>query len=662
MMSVTESNAMTKTPIPLLSISPVLSKKMSKINSLDAAAQAAPMLVRRKSGDINHIATLSSSVLPAFGTIINDSHLQLRRFIIAPFDRRYRWWQTFLVVLVIYSAWASPFELAFSHIATGSLWPVDLVVDWFFAIDIVLTFFVAYLDKHTYLLVDDCKKIALRYIVRLGFIMDVASTLPFQHLYGLFRGRTNRSAVFGFLNLLRLWRLRRASKLFSRMEKDTRFSYHWIRIVKLICVTLFVVHSVGCLQYWMAIHYHDKHKTWLGAQIGNFEDISIWKRYTYSLYWTITTLTTVGYGDLHAVNTTEKIANTFFMFFNIGLTAYLIGNMTNLIVRRAIGTFAMRDEEHHIERFASTNRLPETLQEQMLAHIHHKYEMLEWQQGEELQNLPKALRSSIGQHLFKKTLQKAYFFKEVSDSLIVHLITEVKAEYFPPKVDIILQNEMPKDFYIIVYGQVELLIYKDGTEQILSKLGHYEMAGEIAVLFNIPQPFTVRTKRCTQVLRISHQDFKDIVRQHDDDGQTIISNVTEHLKDLEREIRDEIPLVTELFCDLNHATEQSISKDKVHECEASSVVHDGSAKGATLCSTTQRSLMRLVIHGHHPNKTDTAQSSKPGKLIHLPETMEDLLQLAEEKFGKIGSQIIMNDGSEVEELSVLRENDHLFYC
>ncbi|RZC75347.1 hypothetical protein C5167_050830 [Papaver somniferum] len=632
-MSATESTGMTQTPIPLISISPVLSKKMSKINSLDAAAEAAPMLVRRKSGDINHIATLSSSVLPAFGTIVNDSHLQLQRFIIAPFD-------------LIYSAWASPFELAFSHIATGSLWPVDLVVDGFFAIDIVLTFFIAYLDKHTYLLVDDRKKIALRYIVRLGFIMDVASTLPFQQLYGLFRGRTNRSAVFGFLNLLRLWRLRRASKLFSRMEKDTRFSYHWIRIVKLIFVTLFVVHSVGCLQYWMAIHYHDKHKTWLGAQIGNFEDISIWKRYNYSLYWTITTLTTVGYGDLHAVNTTEKIANTFFMFFNIGLTAYLIGNMTNLIVRRAIGTFAMRDEEHHIERFASTNRLPEALQEQMLAHIHHKYEMLEWQQGEELQNLPKALRSSI----------------EVSDSLIVHLITEVKAEYFPPKVDIILQNEMPKDFYIIVYGQVDLLIYKDGTEQILSKLGHYEMAGEIAVLFNIPQPFTVRTKRCTQVLRISHQDFKEIVRQHDDDGQTIISNVTEHLKDLETEIRDEIPFVTELLGDLNHATEQSISKDKVHEPDASSVVHDGSAKGASLCSTRPRSLMRLVIHGHHPNKTDTAESSKPGKLIHLPETIEDLLQLAEKKFGKTGSQIIMNDGSEVEELSVLRENDHLFYC
>lgn len=73
-----------------------------------------------------------------------------------------RWWQTFLVVLVVYSAWASPFELAFGKIATGSLMPVDLAVDALFAVDIIITFFVAYLDKSTYLLVDDHKKIALR--------------------------------------------------------------------------------------------------------------------------------------------------------------------------------------------------------------------------------------------------------------------------------------------------------------------------------------------------------------------------------------------------------------------------------------------------------------------------------------------------------------------
>lgn len=67
-----------------------------------------------------------------------------------------------MVVLVVYSAWASPFELAFKKVATGSLMIVDLIVDSFFVVDIILTFFVAYLDKNTYLLEDDHKKIAGR--------------------------------------------------------------------------------------------------------------------------------------------------------------------------------------------------------------------------------------------------------------------------------------------------------------------------------------------------------------------------------------------------------------------------------------------------------------------------------------------------------------------
>lgn len=86
-----------------------------------------------------------------------------------------RLWQAFLVLLVVYSAWSSPFELAFSKASTGALLPVDLVVDAFFAIDIILTFFVAYLDKSTYLLVEEHKKIALRYVR----ISDLSITVIF---------------------------------------------------------------------------------------------------------------------------------------------------------------------------------------------------------------------------------------------------------------------------------------------------------------------------------------------------------------------------------------------------------------------------------------------------------------------------------------------------
>ena len=66
--------------------------------------------------------------------------------------------------------------------------------------------------------------------------------------------------------------------------------------------------------------------------MANFHDQSLWIRYVTSIYWSITTLTTTGYGDLHATNTKEMIFDIFYMLFNLGLTSYLIGNMTNLVV------------------------------------------------------------------------------------------------------------------------------------------------------------------------------------------------------------------------------------------------------------------------------------------------------------------------------------------
>lgn len=115
----------------------------------------------------------------------------------------------------------------------------------------------------------------------------------------------------------------------------------FIFLFKPFQVTLFAVHSAGCFYYWLATHHKAKDDTWIGSQVHHFEEKSIWLGYVYSMYWSIVTLTTVGYGDLHAENTGEKIFNIFYMLFNIGLTAYLIGNMTNLIVHSAFRTFAM---------------------------------------------------------------------------------------------------------------------------------------------------------------------------------------------------------------------------------------------------------------------------------------------------------------------------------
>ena len=93
------------------------------------------------------------------------------------------------------------------------------------------------------------------------------------------------------------------------------------------------VHCAACFLYIIAERRHSQNNTWISAALPDFMSESIWVRYIYSIYWSMTTLSTVGYGDLHAENPQEMVLCAMYMLFNLGLTSYLIGNMTNLVVR-----------------------------------------------------------------------------------------------------------------------------------------------------------------------------------------------------------------------------------------------------------------------------------------------------------------------------------------
>ncbi|XP_074570310.1 potassium channel KAT3-like [Curcuma longa] len=589
--------------------------------------------------------SFSSDLLPSLGAHIDQS-VKLRRFIISPFDPRYRAWQMFLILLVIYSAWICPFELSFLRYLPAKLLWIENILNSFFAIDIVLTFFVACLDRKSYVLIDDPKRIAVRYLSS-GFVFDILSTAPFEAISLLFRGNGN-DLGFKILNMLRLWRLRRVSSLFSRLEKDIRFNYFWTRCTKLVLVTLFAVHCAGCFNYLIADRYPDPRRTWIGAAMPHFRSSSLWVRYVTAIYWSITTLTTTGYGDLHAENTREMLFGIFYMLFNLGLTAYLIGNMTNLVVHGTGRTRHFRDTIEAATEFAARNQLPKQIKAQMLSHICLRFKTEGLKQQQTLNDLPKGIRSSIAYNLFFPILRQAYLFHGVSFKSLHQLAIETQAEYFPPGEDVILQDEAPTDLYIVVTGAVDLRSYIDGTEQVHGRLGPGEVFGEIGVLCCSPEPFTARTVELSQILRLSSTIVMSMIKENVDDANTVMKNLLEKLKlqqGLAARVEEEHG---------SYSENQSLVSSK----ESYEVQREPSS---SIDSSNMEMPRRRRVVLHRLSRKKRSSKEDIGKLINLPNSLENLFEIASEKFsGHHPIKVLNRDNAEIDDIRVIRDGDHLF--
>ncbi|RVW24171.1 Potassium channel AKT2/3 [Vitis vinifera] len=120
---------------------------------------------------------LSKVILPPLGvSSYNQNPLAPKGWIISPMDSRYRYEINLYVAHMqvlgdIYGGFSSllsmdlPFSSCISEASPNrQLYITDNVVDLFFAVDIVLTFFVAYIDRRTQLLVCDWRKIAVRLV------------------------------------------------------------------------------------------------------------------------------------------------------------------------------------------------------------------------------------------------------------------------------------------------------------------------------------------------------------------------------------------------------------------------------------------------------------------------------------------------------------------
>ncbi|CAI5978287.1 unnamed protein product [Closterium sp. NIES-65] len=410
---------------------------------------------------------------------------------------------------------------------------LDVAVNFCFLADLLVTFFVAFKDKHTYTLVTSHWKIAERYLLSY-FLTDLLALFPWNTFYQLV-GASGAANLLQWLLWTRVLRMRHLFRYFRRLQRDIRLSYFAVRFLKLIIVEMYITHVAGCFFYYLATTMPPEEQgyTWIGSltlgdfSYENFREVDLFTRYVTALYWSVVTMATIGYGDIHPVNPREMIFAMFYITVDLILSAYLIGNITALVVKGS-NTTKYRERMAQVIKYMNRNRIPRVLRHQMRQHVRLQFET-DQVEDNILNDFPVSIRHKVARALYRRLVEQSYIFQGCSPEFINQIVTKVTPEHYFPSEVVIQHRDSPERLYIICSGNVEETSPSSSADggRHFSELATGSMFGEVAVLCNIPQPFDVSVIEFCQVLRLERDDLNTAINTFMVDGRKIVDNLLE---------------------------------------------------------------------------------------------------------------------------------------
>jgi len=146
--------------------------------------------------------------------------------------------------------------------------------------------------------------------------------------------------------------------------------------------------------------------TWLGPLVMTEGDQkSTFDLYLTSLYLSVVTFCTVGYGDFSPVNSIEKLVGSIFMLSNIVVAAWIIGSITLLIVKGDEKTGQYRDNLDSLQQYEHMHQFDDHFMKMLKSQLKLGFQNQEISDEQVLKSFPSTVRRKILRKLYLKSLQ-----------------------------------------------------------------------------------------------------------------------------------------------------------------------------------------------------------------------------------------------------------------
>ncbi|XP_060634003.2 potassium voltage-gated channel subfamily H member 7 isoform X6 [Anolis sagrei] len=486
---------------------------------------------------VTQVLSLGADVLPEYKL----QTPRMNKFTILHYSPFKAVWDWLILLLVIYTAIFTPYSAAFllndseeqktqaCGYSCNPLNMVDLIVDIMFIIDILINFRTTYVNKNEEV-VSDPAKIAIHYF-KGWFLIDMVAAIPFDLLiFG--SGSDETTTLIGLLKTARLLRLVRVARKLDRYSE-----YGAAVLMLLMCIFALIAHWLACI--WYAIgnverNYLTPKIGWLdslGQQLGkhyNVSDLSsgpsIKDKYVTALYFTFSSLTSVGFGNVSPNTNSEKIFSICVMLIGSLMYASIFGNVSAIIQRLYSGTARYHMQMLRVKEFIRFHQIPNPLRQRLEEYFQHAWTYTNGiDMNMVLKGFPECLQADICLHLNQTLLQNCKAFQGASKGCLRALAMKFKTTHAPPGDTLVHSGDVLTALYFLSRGSIEIL----KNDMVVAILGKNDIFGEMVHLYAKPGKSNADVRALTycDLHKIQREDLLEVLDMYPEFSDLFLTNL-----------------------------------------------------------------------------------------------------------------------------------------
>jgi voltage-gated potassium channel Kch len=355
----------------------------------------------------------------------------------------------------------------------------------------------------------------------------------------------------------RLWRLARIAKLFRFIKifkNDQRKNIHLAlrlsiqleRLIYFLLLIAFLIHLIACV--WLFIGNIDEYtENWITTF--GFEDLSNVNQYIVAIYWSVTTLVTVGYGDIYPTNTVERIYCFVIMITGIMTYSYTISSISNIIASLDSRKALLTKKLNTLNMISRTHKLSHSFYTKLCYALEYEHRNHDKELESILMELPVGIKHELLQIIYEEKVCKNSFFKGKSLAFVAWVAPKLRPVLIHQNEFVYKENEFANEMYFILKGKLSFNLKRMGMLYPFVFIEENYYFGEIDLLFsnNKNHMNTVKAEKNSELLTLNREDFEEMLSFFEDEAIEICINARKRLNRINSKMMEAATLIDERF-------------------------------------------------------------------------------------------------------------------